>query len=114
MPDMDLRKMLSTVEFTEARRGADRNEVASFLRELARGVAALERQLAETTARAEKAELRLREVGSEDEIRRTLVLAQRTADPQNRLASFISTPELFALSACYGRITSWAHAEHLL
>ncbi|MCU1344521.1 MAG: hypothetical protein JWL70_787 [Acidimicrobiia bacterium] len=72
--------MLSTVEFTEARRGADRNEVASFLRELARGVATLERQLAETTARADKAEQRLREVGSDDEIRRTLVLAQRTAD----------------------------------
>jgi hypothetical protein len=36
--------------------------------------------LAEATARAEKAEQRLREVGSDDEIRRTLVLAQRTAD----------------------------------
>jgi len=72
--------MLSTVEFTEARRGADRNEVASFLRELARGVATLERQLAEATARADAAEQRLREVGSDDEIRRTLVLAQRTAD----------------------------------
>ena len=77
---MDLRQMLSTVEFTESRRGADRNEVASFLREVARGVAGLERQVAEATSRAEKAEQHLRDTGSDDELRRTLLLAQRTAD----------------------------------
>lgn len=72
--------MLSTVEFTEARRGADRNEVASFLREVARGVAGLERQIADANARADAAEQRLREAGGDEELRRTLVMAQRTAD----------------------------------
>lgn len=72
--------MLSTVEFTEARRGADRNEVASFLREVARGVAGLERQITDANARAEMAEQRLREAGGDEELRRTLVMAQRTAD----------------------------------
>jgi hypothetical protein len=41
-------------------------------------------------------------------------LTDRTADPEDRLASFVSAPELFALRACDYRGTSESHIEHLL
>jgi hypothetical protein len=33
-------------------------------------------------------------------------LTQCTADPEDRLARLVSTPEFFALRACNGRVTS--------
>ena len=38
-------------------------------------------------------------------------LAQLTADPEDRLASLISTPEFFALRVCNCRVTPWSHAD---
>jgi vacuolar-type H+-ATPase subunit H len=63
---MNLQQMLARVEFAEARRGYEPTEVRSFLSEVSRHVAELERKSSQT--------------GSDDEVRRTLVLAQRAAD----------------------------------
>lgn len=77
---MDLVKMLTSVEFTEVRRGLDRDEVSAFLHEVAGAVAALERRCADANARAERAEAKAIELADDTSLRRTLVLAQRTAD----------------------------------
>jgi vacuolar-type H+-ATPase subunit H len=62
---MDLQQMLAAVEFSESKRGYEPSEVRSFLSEVSRGVADIER----------------RNIGgNDDEVRRTLVLAQRAAD----------------------------------
>jgi vacuolar-type H+-ATPase subunit H len=62
---MDLQQMLAAVEFNQARHGYEPSEVRSFLAEVSRGVAEIERRSL---------------IGSDDEVRRTLVLAQRAAD----------------------------------
>lgn len=72
--------MLTSVEFTEVRRGLDRDEVSAFLHEVAGAVAALERRCADANARAERAEAKALELADDTSLRRTLVLAQRTAD----------------------------------
>jgi DivIVA domain-containing protein len=77
---MDLVKMLTSVEFSEVRRGLDRDEVAAFLQQVASSVMGLERRLEDTTHRAEVAEARAFELADDTSLRKTLVLAQRTAD----------------------------------
>ncbi|CAA9249011.1 MAG: hypothetical protein AVDCRST_MAG20-2045 [uncultured Acidimicrobiales bacterium] len=74
-------QLLRDVEFREQRRGYSPNEVDDFLERLAVGVGQLQQQVKEATDRAEEAERRAAS-GSTDEdgIKRTLVLAQRTAD----------------------------------
>ncbi|HEY8525913.1 MAG TPA: DivIVA domain-containing protein [Acidimicrobiales bacterium] len=90
---------LHAVEFREARRGGyNTRDVDDFLERVAEGVALLHDRLRDAMARAESAESRLAEVQrqlvelqrrppaapeaseTDDTLRRTLVLAQRTAD----------------------------------
>lgn len=74
-------KVFDDVEFRERFRGYDPDEVDAFLEQVARAVQELDQKLKDSHARAEKAEERAREAGDADEaLRRTLVLAQRTAD----------------------------------
>lgn len=81
-PRMDISpKLLRDVEFREQRRGYSPSEVDDFLERLAVGVGQLQQQVKEAGERAEEADRRSA-AGSpgEDGIKRTLVLAQRTAD----------------------------------
>ena len=74
-------KVFDDVEFRERFRGYDPDEVDAFLEQVARSVRELDQKLKDAIDRAEKAEARAREAGDADEaLRRTLVLAQRTAD----------------------------------
>jgi cell division initiation protein len=81
---MDLSaKVLREVEFRDRLRGYDTDEVDEFLEKVAAAVDDFRAQMADLTERAEHAERSLSEraVGEdEDSIRRTLILAQRTAD----------------------------------
>ena len=77
---MDLSpKLLTDVQFREQWRGYNPDEVDEFLERVAAGVDELQTRLTEAMERASNAEHRLLERSDEDEIRRTLVLAQRTA-----------------------------------
>jgi len=74
-------KVFDDIEFRERFRGYDPDEVDAFLEQVARSVQELDQKLKDALDRAEKAEARAREAGDADEaLRRTLVLAQRTAD----------------------------------
>lgn len=74
-------KLLRDVEFREQRRGYSPSEVDDFLERLAVGVGQLQQQVKEAGERAEEADRRSAAGSpSEDGIKRTLVLAQRTAD----------------------------------
>jgi DivIVA domain-containing protein len=74
-------KVFDDVEFRERFRGYDPDEVDAFLEQVARSAQELDQKLKDALERAEKAEARAREAGDADEaLRRTLVLAQRTAD----------------------------------
>ncbi|MEA3055210.1 MAG: cell division initiation protein [Actinomycetota bacterium] len=78
---MDLTpKLLTDIEFPMWWRGYKPEEVDEFLERVAVGVSELQQLLAELRERASTAERRLLERSDEDEIRRTLVLAQRTAE----------------------------------
>ena len=69
------------VQFREKLRGYHPEDVDAFVAEVANRVQALEQQVEALTTRASEAEGRASEsTGSEDQLRRTLVLAQRTAD----------------------------------
>jgi DivIVA domain-containing protein len=72
-------RLLRDVEFGEKLRGYNEAEVDEFLERVAVALEALIERFQETNARAEAAERRLLERGDDDEIRRTLLLAQRTA-----------------------------------
>ncbi len=77
---MDLTpRLLTEVEFREEWRGYKREDVDDFLERVAAAVGELQERLRDATERAGQAERRLLEQGDQDEIRRTLVLAQRTA-----------------------------------
>src|SRR5215469_14006955 len=75
-------KILREVEFRDRLRGYDTDEVDEFLEKVAVGVDELREELAAANGRAERAEKQLETLppGDDDSIRRTLVLAQRTAD----------------------------------
>jgi len=75
-------KILREVEFRDRLRGYDTDEVDEFLEKVAVGIDELRAELADLQDRASRVEQRPEEVrGPDDEaIRRTLVLAQRTAD----------------------------------
>src|SRR5687768_8336712 len=75
---MDLTpQLLTEVEFSEQWRGYNKNDVDDFLERVAMAVGELQERIREAAARAEQAEGK-RSV-DDDEIRRTLVLAQRAA-----------------------------------
>ncbi len=75
---------LRKVEFREGWRGYSPVDVDVFLEEVAAGVDELHADLAESRARAERAEARIAASGASPEtdetVRRTLTLAQRAAD----------------------------------
>ncbi len=74
-------KLLREVEFREQWRGYNPDEVDDFLERLAVALGQLQDQLRDAVDRANRAERRVIEgSGDEGELRRTLVLAQRTAD----------------------------------
>src|ERR1700733_2076376 len=75
-------KALREVEFRDRLRGYDTDEVDEFLERVAVGVEELQADLAAARARVAAVERQLEDapVGDDDAIRRTLVLAQRTAD----------------------------------
>lgn len=77
---MDLTpRLLTEVEFREQWRGYSPSEVDDHLERIAAAVGELQERLREATERAAQAERRLLERNDDDEIRGTLVLAQRTA-----------------------------------
>ncbi|HUF33357.1 MAG TPA: DivIVA domain-containing protein [Acidimicrobiales bacterium] len=74
-------QLLREVEFREQWRGYNPDEVDDFLERLAVALEELQARLRETADRATHAERRLLDTsGDDDELRRTLVLARRTAD----------------------------------
>jgi cell division initiation protein len=75
-------KILREVEFRDRLRGYDTDEVDEFLEKVAIGVDELHEEVAAANVRAERAEHQAEAIppADDDSIRRTLVLAQRTAD----------------------------------
>jgi cell division initiation protein len=74
-------KTFREVEFREKLRGYHPEDVDQFLEQMASGVEVLQDKLHQALERAQRAEARAAESGGNDEtLRRTLVLAQRTAD----------------------------------
>jgi cell division initiation protein len=82
MPGMDVSpKTLREVEFREKMRGYHPEDVDHFLEQVASGVEVLQDRLRQAVERAQRAEAAAAEAGGNDEaLRKTLVLAQRTAD----------------------------------
>jgi len=83
-PSMDLSaKVLREVEFQSRLRGYDTDEVDEFLEKIAVAVDEMQEKMRQLAYRAERAERSISERAADendDSIRRTLVLAQRTAD----------------------------------
>ena len=76
-------KVLREVEFRDRLRGYDTDEVDEFLEKIAVAVEELQEKMRQLAYRAERAERSISDRAAEDDddtIRRTLVLAQRTAD----------------------------------
>jgi cell division initiation protein len=74
-------KTLREVEFREKMRGYHPEDVDQFLERVAAGLEVLQDRLRQAQDRAQRAEQTANEAGGSDEtLRRTLVLAQRTAD----------------------------------
>jgi cell division initiation protein len=77
-------QVLEDVKFTTRARGYDRDEVDEFLERVGAGVAQVQNRLREEARRADAAEARAAALGNrseaEETLKRTLVLAQRTAD----------------------------------
>ena len=74
-------RTLREVEFREKLRGYHPDDVDEFLERVAAGLEMLQDKLREATERANRAEQRVAEVSEgDDALRRTLQLAQRTAD----------------------------------
>lgn len=72
-------QLLTSVTFREQWRGYNPEEVDEFLERVALAVGELQDRLREVSERAGSAESKLLERTDQDEVRRTLVLAQRTA-----------------------------------
>src|ERR1700732_2294734 len=74
-------KTLREVEFREKMRGYHPEDVDHFLEQVAAGLEVLQERLRQAVERAQRAEAAASDVGGNDEtLRKTLVLAQRTAD----------------------------------
>lgn len=74
------------VRFAEQWRGYRTDEVDDFVEQVAEALDRLEAEVREATVRASDAERRLLERGPDDDLSRTLILAQRTADAAEREA----------------------------
>jgi DivIVA domain-containing protein len=79
-------KSITGVQFRTIRKGYDPEEVRSFLAQLARGVEAVQAQTTATESRARSLMAKLQELNAREDpdpgeaMKRTLVMAQRTAD----------------------------------
>src|SRR5579864_3889447 len=74
-------KTLREVEFREKMRGYHPEDVDQFLEQVAAGIEILQDRLRQAVERAQRAEAAAAEAGGNDEtLRKTLILAQRTAD----------------------------------
>jgi DivIVA domain-containing protein len=79
-------KAITGVQFRTVRKGYDPEEVRSFLAQLARGVEAVQAQATATESRARSMMTKLQELSAREDpdpgeaMKRTLLLAQRTAD----------------------------------
>src|SRR5579862_5782321 len=74
-------KTLREVEFREKMRGYHPEDVDHFLEQVAAGIEVLQDRLRQAVERAQRAESAASESGgADDTLRKTLVLAQRTAD----------------------------------
>ena len=74
-------KTLREVEFREKMRGYHPEDVDHFLEQVAAGLEVMQDRLRQAVERAQRAEAAASEAGGSDEtLRKTLVLAQRTAD----------------------------------
>jgi DivIVA domain-containing protein len=74
-------KVLQDVEFREGKKGYLPEDVDDFLEQVAKGVDALHERIRQLSDRLQRAEQAASEVGSSEEtLRKTLILAQRTAD----------------------------------
>lgn len=73
-------KTLREVEFREKMRGYHPEDVDHFLEQVAAGIEVLQDRLRQAVERAQRAEAAATEAGSDETLRKTLVLAQRTAD----------------------------------
>lgn len=75
-------RTLREVEFREKLRGYNQDDVDEFLERVAAGIEVLQDRLRQATERAKLAEAKAAELPADedDTLRRTLVLAQRTAD----------------------------------
>jgi cell division initiation protein len=74
-------KTLREVEFREKMRGYHPEDVDHFLEQVAAGIEVLHDRLRQAVERAQRAEAAAAEAGGTDEtLRKTLILAQRTAD----------------------------------
>lgn len=74
-------KTLREVEFREKMRGYHPEDVDNFLEQVAAGIEVLQDRLRQAAERAQRAEAAATEAGgADDTLRKTLVLAQRTAD----------------------------------
>ncbi len=82
MPYMDVSpKTLREVEFREKMRGYHPEDVDHFLEEVAAGLEVQQERMRQAVERAQRAEAAAAEAGGSDEtLRKTLILAQRTAD----------------------------------
>src|SRR5262245_48690347 len=72
-------QLLTSVSFREQWRGYSQDEVDEFLERVSVAVGELQTRLRELSDRATEAERKLLDRSEQDEVRRTLVLAQRTA-----------------------------------
>ncbi len=71
---------IRTVEFRERLRGYNQDDVDQFLERMAAGVEILQQRLRDANERAARAEQLAHQSEDDDALRRTLTLAQRTAD----------------------------------
>ena len=71
---------IRTVEFRERLRGYNQDDVDQFLERMAAGVEILQQRLRDANERATRAEQLAHQNEDDDALRRTLTLAQRTAD----------------------------------
>jgi cell division initiation protein len=103
---------LREVEFREKLRGYNQDDVDEFLERVAAGVEILQDRLRQATDRALRAEQRASEIDEADEaVRKTLVLAQRTADLAVQEAKEQAARALDAAKAEAKRIEAEASAQ---
>lgn len=71
---------IRAVQFRERLRGYNQDDVDQFLERMAAGVEILKQRLRDANERAARAEQQAQQSDADDSLRRTLVLAQQTAD----------------------------------